>query len=71
MVESTAPVRTEADDFSVKHGIHAADGVREFDTEVWPGLEYVTASRNEAAVVPFNVGERAKAVVLHLEMKSG
>jgi hypothetical protein len=41
--------------------------VREFLTQVRPVLEGVAVARHEGTVVSVNVGERSKAVVLHLE----
>jgi hypothetical protein len=47
------------------------EGVRELVTHLRPVLEGVAVARHEVTVVSVDVGERSKAVVLHLEEPIG
>lgn len=60
VVETTAPVRTEADDFSVEHSIRTADRMRQLSAEIRPGLEDVSAARNQPAVMAVSVRQTRK-----------
>ena len=60
VVEVAATVRLETDDLTIENGLIASNRVREFGAEIWPGLVFAAAPRDQLAMMTVDVGERAR-----------
>src|SRR5262249_36216930 len=65
------PVRPKHHDLAVEHRMTCLYGMGELLRELRELLEHVPAARDERAVMAFDRGERAEAVVLELEEPVG
>ena len=67
VLEIAAAAPIEADDLAIDYGVLRLDWVRTIFTQLRPLLEGVAVTRPQLGVMPIDVRQSAKPVVLHIE----